>query len=115
MSEANLARSMPCVAKGEAWAFKTLRMARHFHYIINMYFVYLLKSKNHPDQRYIGVTQNLQKRLEQHNNGQSTHTSKFMPWTIEMYLAFNDKDKAYSFEQYLKSHSGKAFASKRFL
>jgi putative endonuclease len=29
------------------------------------------------------------------------------------YLAFSDKAKALSFEKYLKSHSGKAFANKR--
>jgi len=31
-----------------------------------------------------------------------------------MYLAFTDKEKALKFETYLKSHSGRTFAQKRF-
>jgi hypothetical protein len=42
------------------------------------------------------------------------HTSKFRPWQIETAVAFRSKDKAVAFEQYLKSHSGRAFAKKHF-
>jgi hypothetical protein len=35
------------------------------------------------------------------------------PWVIETYLAFSDKKQALEFEKYLRSHSGKAFSSKR--
>ncbi len=45
----------------------------------------------------------------------SPHTAKFSPWRIEFYCAFKQEDKALAFERYLKSHSGKAFASKRLL
>lgn len=79
-----------------------------------MHYVYLLKNDSDKTQTYIGVTQNLDKRLQEHNSGQSKHTSKYMPWSLEMFLAFQDKPKAYKFEKYLKSHSGKAFATKRF-
>lgn len=79
-----------------------------------MHYVYLLKSDSNKTQTYIGVTQNPDKRLQEHNSGQSAHTSKYMPWSLEMFLAFNNKEKAYAFEKYLKSHSGKAFAAKRF-
>jgi hypothetical protein len=37
-----------------------------------------------------------------------------MPWELVTYHAFQDKFKAYDFERYLKTGSGKAFASKRF-
>jgi predicted GIY-YIG superfamily endonuclease len=50
-----------------------------------------------------------------HNQGRSLHTAKFSPWQIEFYSAFKQEDKALAFERYLKSHSGKAFASKRLL
>jgi len=53
-------------------------------------------------------------RLQAHNHGQSPHTSKYKPWILITYLSFNDKARAISFEKYLKSHSGKAFANKRF-
>lgn len=78
-----------------------------------MYYVYMLRSIPNPDQTYIGFTKNLKNRLTSHNNGQSTHTSKFKPWKLITYIAFHDEDKARTFEKYLKSHSGKAFANKR--
>jgi len=80
-----------------------------------MFYVYLLRSIPNPDQTYIGFTEDLKARLTAHNYGQSPHTSKYKPWNLITYLAFNDKDRAVSFEKYLKSHSGKAFANKRFL
>jgi putative endonuclease len=79
-----------------------------------MYYVYLLRSLSHPDQKYIGITEDLKKRHADHNNGFSKHTAKYMPWELVTYHAFQDKYKAYEFEKYLKTGSGKAFASKRF-
>ena len=79
-----------------------------------MHYVYLLRSISNPDQTYIGFTEDLKTRLAAHNHGQSSHTAKFKPWELIIYLAFRDRSKALSFEKYLKSHSGKAFANKRF-
>jgi putative endonuclease len=79
-----------------------------------MFYVYLIRSLSHPAQTYVGITQDLKRRLAEHNNGQSTHTTKFMPWELVTYHAFSDKNKAYDFERYLKTGSGKAFALKRF-
>jgi len=78
-----------------------------------MYYVYMLHSIPNPDQTYIGFTENFKTRLTSHNSGQSPHTAKFKPWELITYLAFSDRSKALSFEKYLKSHSGKAFANKR--
>ena len=78
-----------------------------------MYYVYLLRSIPNPDQTYIGFTENLKTRFAAHNYGQSPHTTKYKPWNLITYLSFDDKARALSFEKYLKSHSGKAFASKR--
>jgi len=77
-------------------------------------YVYLIKSLSYTEQKYIGITQDLKKRITEHNGGQSTHTAKFMPWELVTYHAFQDKYKAYDFERHLKTGSGKAFASKRF-
>ncbi len=79
-----------------------------------MYYVYLLRSIPNPDQTYVGFTENLKTRLTAHNQGQSPHTAKYKPWTLITYLAFSEKNRALSFEKYIKSHSGKAFANKRF-
>lgn len=79
-----------------------------------MFYVYLLRSINFPDQTYIGFTEDLKARLGAHNAGESKHTAKFSPWKLVSYHAFADKRKAQEFEYYLKTGSGKAFASKRF-
>ncbi|MCG8525249.1 MAG: GIY-YIG nuclease family protein [Opitutales bacterium] len=78
-----------------------------------MHYVYILRSEKHPDQTYIGFTSDLKSRMADHNNGKSAHTMKYTPWEIQWYCAFQDKTKALDFEKYMKSHSGKAFASKR--
>ncbi|TPL40043.1 GIY-YIG nuclease family protein [Mesorhizobium sp. B2-4-1] len=59
------------------------------------------------------MTSDLKRRLAEHNDGKSSHTSKFLPWQIVTYVAFSNQAKATSFERYLKSGSGHAFASKR--
>ncbi len=79
-----------------------------------MHYVYLLQSERFPDQRYIGVTSDLKQRIPDHNAGKSPHTSKFAPWRLVTYVAFSDKHKAETFERYLKSGSGHAFAKRRF-
>lgn len=78
-----------------------------------MHYVYLLQSESFADQRYVGVTSELKKRLASHNSGKSPHTSKCAPWRLVTYIAFSDQRKAETFERYLKSGSGHAFARKR--
>ena len=78
-----------------------------------MRYVYLLQSEAFTGERYIGITAHLRKRLAEHNAGRSPHTSKYAPWRLVTYVAFSDKQKAETFERYLKSGSGHAFASKR--
>lgn len=80
-----------------------------------MHYVYIIQSINYPDQIYVGYTQDLKKRLSNHNAGTTPHTTKYMPWELVMYLAFNNEEKAIEFEKYLKSHSGRAFRYKRLL
>jgi putative endonuclease len=72
------------------------------------------RSINFPEQEYVGATEDLKRRLPEHNAGKSAHTAKFKPWELIWYCAFRDKHKALAFEKYLKSHSGRAFAKKRF-
>jgi putative endonuclease len=79
-----------------------------------MKYVYLLESVNFPDETYIGLTDDLRKRLIAHNEGRASHTRKLKPWRLVTYLGFADPDKAVAFERYLKSSSGRAFAKKRF-
>lgn len=79
-----------------------------------MKYVYLLQSLAVPTQRYIGLTDDLDARLETHNAGGSPYTSKYKPWKIVMSLCLQNDRRAVEFERYLKSGSGHAFAKKRF-
>jgi putative endonuclease len=71
-------------------------------------------AEDHPTRHYTGLTQDLEVRLIAHNAGEVAHTSKFRPWRIETAIAFHSREKAAAFERYLKSHSGRAFATKHF-
>jgi len=71
-----------------------------------MKFVYLIQSIPYPDQKYIGITSEVEGRLKAHNQGRSPHTSKYKPWNIVTYIAFSNESKAAEFEKYLKSGSG---------
>ena len=77
-----------------------------------MIYVYLLQSHTSPDQRYVGLTTDLKRRLTEHNAGKSHFTSRFIPWRLVTYIAFSDQAKATAFERYLKSGSGHAFLRK---
>jgi predicted GIY-YIG superfamily endonuclease len=80
-----------------------------------MHYVYIIRSESHSDQTYVGYSTDLKKRLNRHNEGTTPHTAKYKPWSLAFYAAFPSKAKALEFEIYLKSHSGKAFAKKRFI
>jgi predicted GIY-YIG superfamily endonuclease len=57
-------------------------------------------------------------RLKRHNagrsNSQSHHTSLYGPWKLIVQIGFEEKAKAFAFEKYFKSGSGRAFAKKHF-
>jgi predicted GIY-YIG superfamily endonuclease len=80
-----------------------------------VYYVYILQSVSTCNQTYVGFSTNLKSRLQSHNSGGCPHTAKFKPWRLIWYCAFFEKTQALAFEKYLKSHSGKAFASKRLI
>ena len=79
----------------------------------SMHYVYLLRCSD--GTIYTGCTSNLESRLKRHNKGYVSYTSSQLPIKLETYVVFPDKYKAYNFEKYLKSGSGKAFANKRLL
>jgi putative endonuclease len=78
-----------------------------------MYYVYLIQSLSVRGERYVGITTDLKRRFQEHNQGKSSHTTKFGPWKLITYIAFSNRAKAEGFERYLKSGSGHAFARKR--
>ena len=76
--------------------------------------VYVLQSLKNPRRYYIGRTNDVMARLEEHNSGHSIHTAKFRPWKLMVTIQFTDSQQAFRFERYLKSGSGRAFAKRHF-
>ncbi|MCR4328504.1 MAG: GIY-YIG nuclease family protein [Patescibacteria group bacterium] len=75
-----------------------------------MHFVYILKCAD--TFNYVGCTNNIEDRLERHSKGQVEATKSRLPIELVSYVAFENKYKAYEFEKYLKSGSGRAFIKK---
>ena len=71
-----------------------------------MYYVYILKSKKN-SKLYKGITNDLKRRVVEHNSGKSTFTSNNGPWELLYYEAFRDKVDAKREEQFLKSGKGR--------
>jgi predicted GIY-YIG superfamily endonuclease len=80
-----------------------------------MHIVYILISKKYPDRIYIGLTEDISRRVDEHNADKSFYSRKHGPWELATYITFNRKKKAVEFERYLKSGSGFAFLKKRFI
>lgn len=82
----------------------------------SMHYVYILKSQKDDSKHYVGITDNLDRRLGQHNKmPTNSYTKKYGPWLREIYIAFKDKQRAERFEIYLKSHSGRAFLKRHLI
>lgn len=77
-----------------------------------MYYIYSLKCI---DGYYIGCTDNIEERLQRHHKGQVPATTNRLPISLEFYFAVEDKYKAFEFEKYLKSGSGRAFINKHLI
>jgi predicted GIY-YIG superfamily endonuclease len=63
---------------------------------------------------YVGSTNNLERRLSSHQEGQVQSTKAHLPIALKSYVAVATEENARALEQYFKSGSGKAFATKRF-
>ncbi|HWY50274.1 MAG TPA: GIY-YIG nuclease family protein [Chthoniobacterales bacterium] len=71
-------------------------------------YFYVLQSELDPSRFYTSCSQELRRRLIRHNRGEVTHTSKWKPWRIKIYIAFSNRDRARTLENYLKPSSGRA-------
>tara|TARA_B100000927_G_scaffold95563_1_gene77113 strand:- start:159 stop:419 length:261 start_codon:yes stop_codon:yes gene_type:complete len=68
-----------------------------------VYYVYLIKTINgYLNKSYVGYTNNLQKRLNNHNSNLGAKSTKGYKWEIVYTRRFYSKNKALSFEYKLK-------------
>jgi len=74
-----------------------------------MFYVYTLYSPKF-NKIYIGQTDNLQRRLSEHNNGSlSLYTKRYIPWQIIYFESFPIRKQALERERQLKSQKGREF------
>jgi predicted GIY-YIG superfamily endonuclease len=79
-----------------------------------MWYVYILRSAVDKNL-YVGSTNDIARRLTEHNSGKVDSTKNRTPFSLEAYFAVKDKSRAIELEQYLKTGSGRAFLQKRIL
>jgi putative endonuclease len=70
------------------------------------YSVYILRSAV-AEKYYIGYTNNLKRRIEEHNTQDKGYTRNYRPWVIEYSEEFSDRGSAMKRESYLKSLKNK--------
>ena len=73
-----------------------------------MFFVYVLQSEK-DGRLYKGLTQDVEKRLLQHNAGENRSTKGFCPWRLVHRRPFSTRLEARAYEKYLKTGAGREF------
>lgn len=68
-----------------------------------MYYVYILKSKNF-SRYYIGNTNDLKRRLAEHNTRRARSTKAYVPWEVIYVEKFFTKSEAVFREMEIKSY-----------
>ena len=69
-----------------------------------MQHVYILQSKRHKEKIYIGNTDDVNIRLNEHNSGKNYSTKLYKPYRIVYYEAYLNRLDALNREHKLKHH-----------
>ena len=73
-----------------------------------MIYVYIIQSEK--DKRfYVGMSENVEIRLNQHNSGKTKSTKGYKPWKLLFFEEFETRQEARKREKYLKSGIGKEY------
>jgi putative endonuclease len=79
-----------------------------------MFYVYAIKSKK--DGRiYVGLTENIESRINYHNKGWNTSTKGFIPWVLIYSEEAENRMAARLREKHFKSGMGKEWLRQNFL
>lgn len=73
-----------------------------------MYTVYAIKSISR-NYIYVGLSNDLERRLRQHNSGQNKTTRAYGPFVLILSEQFETREAARKKEKYLKSGVGKEY------
>jgi putative endonuclease len=70
--------------------------------------VYVLQSLK-DGRLYVGMSENVELRLKQHNKGMTTSTKFYKPWKLLFIEEYSTRVEAREREKYLKGGSGKEY------
>lgn len=73
-----------------------------------MFIVYALKSESR-NYIYVGLTNNLERRFTEHNQGKENTTRPYKPYKLLYSETYSTRPEAREREKYLKSGIGKDF------
>ena len=76
-----------------------------------MWTVYILKSME--KLIYVGMTQDVTKRLEEHNSGKSYYTKRGTNWKMVYSETFDSSEEVRKREKYFKNTAGKEWLKRR--
>ncbi len=76
-----------------------------------MYSIYAIKSKTR-NYIYVGLTNNIERRLKDHNAGFNKTTKPYRPFELIYRENYNTRIEAREREKYLKTGYGKEFLKK---
>ncbi len=79
-----------------------------------MWYAYILESTK-DNKHYIGSTNDLKRRLDEHNSGKVEATTARRPLRLVSYIAVENEAQSRCLEKYLKTGSGFSFIKKRIL
>ena len=81
--------------------------------MFTVFTVYILQSEK-DNKTYVGYSENLEKRLEEHNKGKVTATRHRRPFIVLFTEQCNSEEKAKQREKYWKNGSGRRKLKKYF-
>lgn len=71
-------------------------------------YVYILYSSS-LDKYYVGSSEDVSKRMLQHNSGKGNFTSKGIPWRLVTFLTCNSRSEAIQLEKKIKNRGIKRY------
>jgi putative endonuclease len=81
-------------------------LARVLYFKMNVFYVYILQSQTNLSF-YKGSTDDLIRRLSEHNAGKNISTKRYLPWTLVWFTSKPTKAEAVALEMKLKNLSVK--------
>ena len=75
---------------------------------MSKYCTYVLYNKDF-DKYYIGHTNDLRRRLSEHNSKRSKYTKSYPGWMLSFFKEFETRSETMNFEKKLKSFKNKNF------